>query len=178
MAEERIAQVPDDSLTDVSHQVTRNIGAEPLEKVEAQDGGNRPPEVLAIGQHLFEDRLNLQQDAGRRPAVDDHRHQRAGQPPAVGARVLEETDELLHMPSSNPLGRAWCQRHASATIVSSSGRRGTQPRSARILCADAYRIAGSPARLGAERHATVRPVVRSTDAMTSLTDDGRSVPTL
>ena len=48
----------------------------------------------------------------------------------------------------------------------------------------AYRVFGTPlplrkpGRRGADRLATVRPVTRSTAAITSLTDEGCSVPTL
>ena len=69
-------------------------------------------------------------------------------------------------------------RHADRTIVSSSVCAAVHPRRSRARSTRATSSAGSPGLRGPIRTGTFRPVTRSTAAMTSRTDEGRSVPTL
>jgi hypothetical protein len=101
VSEEHVAQVLDDALSNVGHQVRRQVRADTLEEVQHEDRRRDESERLARGQDFVEDRLDEICDAGRRDAVHDHRHDRAGQPAPIGPGVLEQAQESGHSPNRN-----------------------------------------------------------------------------
>ena len=189
-----LRRVAHDALPDIGHQILREIRADALDEIHDQDRDDRRDQPLARGQHAVEDRLD------RASRATPTQRRRAPSPPARppaapdgAARTRERrksaftrSSYAVHTRSVRRTIRSrrsvepcacLCQRHASRRWC--RGRRARRP--AEVLPdplrrrVEHGRIAGTPRRR-APRHR--RPVTRSTAAITSLTDDGRSVPTL
>jgi hypothetical protein len=92
VGEEQIADVADDSLSDVRHQVTGQVRPNPFDQVKTENRGNDLPEFLVARQHTVENRLDQRGDARRRGAVHDHGGRRGRKPAAIRPGVGESTE--------------------------------------------------------------------------------------
>ena len=92
----RLADVEDDSLPHVRHQVHGRIRAETLEQVRAEDERRHETEVLARRKDLVEDRLDLKRQQPRRAGIEKHRRQRGGKAAAVRSGVAKQAEEGVH----------------------------------------------------------------------------------
>ena len=110
VGEQHVAQVADDPLPDVGHQVARDVRRDAFHQVDADDGADRQDELLVPRQHVIENRLNQRGHACRGRAVDHHRHHRGRQSPTVRARIGDQTKERAHS-----LNRYRSRTHSATT---------------------------------------------------------------
>ena len=102
--EQLAAQVADQPLADIGHQVDRAVARKSLEDRKSDDGRHHPAHPGAVRQHLVKDRL---EQIGKCPGsrgVDDHRDRRRRETRAVRIAIPTESKDRAH--DSYPPG--WC----------------------------------------------------------------------
>ena len=125
VTKQRAAQIGDDPLADVGHQVRRHVRTDALQQEQADDHPRREHHVLLLGQHLVDDQLDESGQAGRSDGVDEHpaaaarrRPRRGGRDRAASTRRADGAAGCYLSPY--PCGCVRCHSHAVRTIVSRS----------------------------------------------------------
>jgi hypothetical protein len=96
VAEQLVAEIVDDALPDVSHQVRREIRAQTFEEIEREDRERDRQQIALRRQDLVEDRPDEGGHSRGASAVHRHRQRSARQPPTIGARVAHEAVKRRH----------------------------------------------------------------------------------
>jgi hypothetical protein len=103
--EQPVAQVADHALSDVGHQVGREVGPQPLEQIDHEDRDAPGTEIDAhpgegqiqpAAQDAVHERFDEGDEAGRRRGVEQHGRDSRGEAPTVRASVCEQPRESVH----------------------------------------------------------------------------------